>query len=61
VTRILVGTASWTDTTLVKDGHFHPPEAKSAEARLTSISLDCRSALHVSSPFAPPESCRLET
>jgi uncharacterized protein YecE (DUF72 family) len=28
------GTASWTDPTLVKDGHFYPPEAKSAEARL---------------------------
>jgi uncharacterized protein YecE (DUF72 family) len=34
VTRILIGTASWTDPTLVKDGHFYPPEAKSAEARL---------------------------
>ena len=34
MTRILVGTASWTDPTLVKDGHFYPPEAKSAEARL---------------------------
>ena len=32
--RILIGTASWTDPTLVKDGHFYPPEAKSAEARL---------------------------
>jgi len=31
---ILIGTASWTDPTLVKDGHFYPPEAKSAEARL---------------------------
>lgn len=32
--RILVGTSSWTDPTLVKEGHFYPPEAKSAEARL---------------------------
>ena len=32
--RILIGTASWTDRTLVKDGHFYPPEAKTAEARL---------------------------
>ena len=32
--RILIGTASWTDRTLIKDGHFYPPEAKSAEARL---------------------------
>jgi len=29
-----VGTASWTDKTLVGCGRFYPPEAKSAEARL---------------------------
>jgi len=34
VSRILIGTASWTDPTLVKDGNFYPPDAKSAEARL---------------------------
>ena len=32
--RILIGTASWTDPTLVKEGNFYPPDAKSAEARL---------------------------
>ena len=32
--RILIGTASWTDRTLIKDGHFYPPDAKTAEARL---------------------------
>jgi uncharacterized protein YecE (DUF72 family) len=32
--RILLGTSSWTDPTLVKDGGFYPPGAKSAEARL---------------------------
>ncbi len=32
--RILIGTSSWTDPTLVKDGNFYPPEARSAEARL---------------------------
>ncbi len=32
--HILIGTSSWTDPTLVKDGNFYPPEAKSAEARL---------------------------
>ena len=32
--KILIGTCSWTDETLVKDGGFYPPEAKSAEARL---------------------------
>jgi uncharacterized protein YecE (DUF72 family) len=34
VGRILIGTASWTDPTLVKEGNFYPPEAKSAEDRL---------------------------
>ncbi|MGZ5351809.1 MAG: DUF72 domain-containing protein [Actinomycetota bacterium] len=34
MTRILIGTSSWTDPTLVKDGNFYPPEARSAEARL---------------------------
>jgi uncharacterized protein YecE (DUF72 family) len=34
VGRILIGTASWTDPTLVKDGNFYPPDAKTAEARL---------------------------
>ena len=32
--NILVGTASWTDKTLVESGRFYPPEVKSAEARL---------------------------
>src|SRR5712691_7282360 len=32
--RVLIGTSSWTDPTLVKDGNFYPPGAKSAEARL---------------------------
>ena len=31
---ILVGTASWTDKTLIACGRFYPPGAKSAEARL---------------------------
>jgi uncharacterized protein YecE (DUF72 family) len=34
VDNILVGTASWTDKTLVDCGRFYPKEAKSAEARL---------------------------
>jgi len=34
VGRILIGTSSWTDPTLVKEGHFYPPSAKTAEARL---------------------------
>jgi len=32
--RVLVGTSSWTDPTLVKEGHFYPPEARTPEARL---------------------------
>ena len=34
MSRILIGTASWTDPTLVKEGTFYPPHAKSPEARL---------------------------
>jgi uncharacterized protein YecE (DUF72 family) len=32
--KILVGTASWTDKTLIDSGAFYPKQAKSAEARL---------------------------
>jgi uncharacterized protein YecE (DUF72 family) len=32
--RVLVGTASWTDKTLIACGRFYPREATSAEARL---------------------------
>jgi len=32
--RILVGTASWTDKSLIESGRFYPPDATSAEARL---------------------------
>jgi uncharacterized protein YecE (DUF72 family) len=32
--RVLIGTSSWTDPTLVKEGHFYPPDAKTAEKRL---------------------------
>jgi len=31
---ILVGTASWTDKSLIDSGKFYPPSAKDAEARL---------------------------
>jgi uncharacterized protein YecE (DUF72 family) len=34
VGRILIGTSSWTDPTLVKEGGFYPPEVKTAEQRL---------------------------
>ncbi|WP_313369620.1 DUF72 domain-containing protein [Achromobacter animicus] len=32
--RILTGTASWTDPTLLACGRFYPPDARSAESRL---------------------------
>lgn len=32
--NILVGTASWTDQSLIKSGRFYPPEAKTPEQRL---------------------------
>lgn len=34
MTKILVGTASWTDASLIKSKLFYPPEAKSPEDRL---------------------------
>ena len=34
MTRILIGSASWTDKTLIECGRFYPPECKTAEARL---------------------------
>ncbi|MEX2274795.1 MAG: DUF72 domain-containing protein [Actinomycetota bacterium] len=32
--KVLIGTSSWTDPTLVKESDFYPPEAKTAEKRL---------------------------
>lgn len=32
--NMLVGTASWTDKSLIASGKFYPPDAKTAEARL---------------------------
>jgi uncharacterized protein YecE (DUF72 family) len=32
--RVLVGTSSWTDKTLIKEGNFYPPSANNAEKRL---------------------------
>ncbi|HEY0823618.1 MAG TPA: DUF72 domain-containing protein, partial [Ramlibacter sp.] len=32
--NILVGTASWTDKTLIACGRFYPPACKTAEQRL---------------------------
>ncbi len=32
--KVLVGISSWTERTLIKEGNFYPPGAKTAEARL---------------------------
>src|SRR5213083_2083028 len=32
--NVLVGISSWTERTLIKEGNFYPPGAKTAEARL---------------------------
>jgi len=32
--RILIGTCSWTDKSLIDCGRFYPPETKTAEQRL---------------------------
>lgn len=34
MTKILIGTASWTDKSLVRSGRFYPPNCNSAEERL---------------------------
>ncbi len=34
MSRILVGTTSWTEKTLVESGRFYPPDVRTAEARL---------------------------
>ena len=40
--QFLVGTASWTDPTLVKSDLFYPPDAKTAEARLAFYATQFR-------------------
>jgi uncharacterized protein YecE (DUF72 family) len=34
MSRILVGTTSWTEKTLVESGRFYPPDVHTAEERL---------------------------
>lgn len=38
--RILIGTASWTDATLLKSGKYYPRDVKTAEARLRYYSAE---------------------
>jgi uncharacterized protein YecE (DUF72 family) len=54
VSRILIGTASWTDPTLVKDGNFYPPEARSAEDRLRFYAEQFRIVEVDSTYYFPP-------
>ena len=51
---VLVGTASWTDKTLIACGRFYPREAKSAEARLRYYASQFRVVEVDSSYYAMP-------
>jgi len=55
VGRIRVGTASWTDPTLLRSGRFYPPEAKTAEARLQYYAQNFDLVEVDSSYYALPE------
>ncbi len=52
--RILVGTASWTDPTLIKSKRFYPPEVKTPEQRLRFYSSQFRLVEVDSSFYALP-------
>jgi uncharacterized protein YecE (DUF72 family) len=52
--RILVGTTSWTDKTLIDSGLFYPPEARSAEDRLRYYAHQCPVVEVDSSYYALP-------
>jgi uncharacterized protein YecE (DUF72 family) len=51
---ILVGTSSWTDPTLVKDGGFYPTSAKTAESRLKFYASQFRLVEVDSTYYFPP-------
>jgi len=54
VGRILIGTSSWTDPTLVKEGNFYPPDVKTAEARLRFYTTQFPLVEVDSTYYAPP-------
>jgi uncharacterized protein YecE (DUF72 family) len=56
VSTILVGTASWADTSLTRCGRFYPPEARTAEARLRFYAEHFRLVEVDSSYYAVPAS-----
>jgi uncharacterized protein YecE (DUF72 family) len=53
--RVLIGTSSWTDPTLVKEGNWYPPGANSAEARLRYYA-SCFPLVEVDSTYYFPPS-----
>ena len=61
VDNILVGSASWTDKTLIACGRFYPKECKSAEARLryyaTQFPLVEVDSSYYGMPTPPTRSC----
>ena len=50
--EILVGTASWTDATLIKCGRFYPRGCSSAEARLRHYADVLREPFALLEPIA---------
>jgi len=52
--KVLVGTCSWTDPTLIRSGRFYPASAKSAEARLQFYASQFRLVEVDSSYYALP-------
>ncbi|HEU4583319.1 MAG TPA: DUF72 domain-containing protein [Polyangiaceae bacterium] len=56
MTEILVGTASWTDKTLIDCGRFYPADAKTPEARLRYYASQFRLVEVDSSYYALPAS-----
>ncbi|MGH8850443.1 MAG: DUF72 domain-containing protein [Casimicrobiaceae bacterium] len=55
MSRILIGTASWTDKTLIASGRFYPPKANSAEERLRYYASQFPLVEIDSSYYAMPE------
>jgi len=53
-TRILVGTCSWTDPTLIACGRFYPPGVSSAEDRLRFYAQQFPIVEVDSTYYAPP-------
>jgi uncharacterized protein YecE (DUF72 family) len=54
VSEVLIGTSSWTDKTLIKDGHFYPPGTTTAEQRLRYYASQFRLVEVDSTYYFPP-------